>query len=64
MLDEADQLLAPQFAAEVSRIAMHCGKRVPSGLQTIIVSATLNSQVPPTHLKPLPSSLVCACGAA
>ena len=47
MLDEADQLLAPQFAADVSRLAMHCGKRAPHGLQTVVVSATLSSQVRP-----------------
>lgn len=48
VLDEADQLLAPQFAADVSRIALHCGKRLPSGLQTIVVSATLSPQVCPS----------------
>ena len=47
VLDEADQLLAPQFAADVSRIALHCGKRLPAGLQTIVVSATLSPQVCP-----------------
>ena len=47
VLDEADQLLAPQFAADVSRLAMHCGKRAAGGLQTVVVSATLSSQVSP-----------------
>ena len=47
VLDEADQLLAPQFAADVSRLAMHCGKRAPNGLQTVVVSATLSAQVCP-----------------
>ncbi|GAB4818516.1 hypothetical protein N2152v2_005562 [Parachlorella kessleri] len=55
VLDEADQLLAPQFREEMSRITgkpsmrqtgkEHCGKRVESGRQTILVSATLTPKV-------------------
>lgn len=45
VLDEADQLLAPQFAGDVSRLAAHCGKKLEQGRQTVVVSATLNPQV-------------------
>jgi len=45
VLDEADQLLAPQFREEMSRICDHTGKKSDSGRQTIIVSATLTPRV-------------------
>ncbi|KAK9790326.1 hypothetical protein WJX73_007490 [Symbiochloris irregularis] len=45
VLDEADQLLAPQFAGDVSRLAAHCGKKLEQGRQTVVVSATLNPKV-------------------
>lgn len=51
ILDEVDQLLAPQFAADVSRLAAHCGKRLPQGRQTIIASATINPQVPASRAR-------------
>lgn len=59
VLDEVDQLLAPQFREEMVRITEHTGKKVASGRQTILVSATLSPQVlllcqtwcpNPTHL--------------
>lgn len=45
VLDEADQLLAPQFREEMSRIAEHTGKKATDGRQTIVVSATLTPKV-------------------
>lgn len=47
-LDEADQLLAPNFAEDMAHITSHCGKReVAAGRvrQTVIVSATLSVSV-------------------
>lgn len=45
VMDEVDQLLAPQFREEMSRIAEHTGKRCSGGRQTIAVSATLTPRV-------------------
>lgn len=45
VLDEADQLLAPQFREEMTRVTEHTGKKVESGRQTILVSATLTPRV-------------------
>jgi superfamily II DNA/RNA helicase len=45
VLDEADQLLAPQFREEMQRITEHTGKKCDNGRQTIIVSATLTPRV-------------------
>jgi superfamily II DNA/RNA helicase len=45
VLDEADQLLAPQFREEMQRITEHTGKKCENGRQTIIVSATLTPRV-------------------
>ena len=45
VLDEADQLLAPQFREEMSRLTEHTGKRCENGRQTVIVSATLTPRV-------------------
>ena len=42
---QADQLLAPQFREEVVRLAEHCGRRVPGGRQTVLVSATMTQKV-------------------
>ena len=42
VLDEADQLLAPQFREEMGRLSDHVGRRVEGGRQTILVSATLD----------------------
>jgi superfamily II DNA/RNA helicase len=49
VLDEADQLLAPQFREEMVRVTEHCGKRYPGGRQTVLVSATLT---PPSTSTP------------
>ena len=40
VLDEADQLLAPNFAEDMNHINAHCGKAVER--QTVLVSATLS----------------------
>jgi superfamily II DNA/RNA helicase len=45
VLDEADQLLAPQFREEMLRVVEHAGKRAEGGRQTVIVSATLTPSV-------------------
>jgi superfamily II DNA/RNA helicase len=45
VLDEVDQLLAPQFREEMSRITDHTGKKAVNGRQTIVVSATLSPKV-------------------
>ncbi|KAL4529367.1 hypothetical protein Ndes2526A_g04159 [Nannochloris sp. 'desiccata'] len=45
VLDEADQLLAPQFREEMQRITEHTGKKCDNGRQTIVVSATLTPRV-------------------
>ena len=45
VLDEADQLLAPQFREEMMRITEHTGKKCDTARQTIIVSATLTPRV-------------------
>ena len=45
VLDEADQLLAPQFREEVGRLADHTGRRLGAPRQTVLVSATLTPAV-------------------
>ncbi|KAK9813006.1 hypothetical protein WJX72_007336 [[Myrmecia] bisecta] len=45
VLDEVDQLLAPQFREEMTRLTQHVGKRVTPQRQTVIVSATLTPKV-------------------
>ena len=40
VLDEADQLLAPNFSEDMNHINLHCGKAVER--QTVLVSATLS----------------------
>ncbi|KAL4444214.1 hypothetical protein ABPG75_011951 [Micractinium tetrahymenae] len=47
VLDEVDQLLAPQFREEMVRICEHTGKKAPGprGRQTLVVSATLTPKV-------------------
>ena len=45
ILDEIDQLLAPQFREDMVRITEHTGKRCPGGRQTVVVSATMTSRV-------------------
>lgn len=45
VMDEADQLLAPQFREEMARVTEHCGRRVEGGRQTVLVSATLTPRV-------------------
>ncbi|PRW51077.1 DEAD-box ATP-dependent RNA helicase mitochondrial [Chlorella sorokiniana] len=45
ILDEVDQLLAPQFREEMVRICEHTGKKAPGGRQTLLVSATLTPRV-------------------
>ncbi len=45
VLDEADQLLAPQFREEVGRLADHTGRRLATPRQTVLVSATLTPAV-------------------
>eukprot|EP00887_Chlorella_sp_A99_P001159 scaffold14.g1159.t1 len=51
VLDEVDQLLAPQFREEMTRLTEHCGKKAAGGRQTIVVSATLTPRVL-QHLHP------------
>ncbi|PSC75732.1 DEAD-box ATP-dependent RNA helicase mitochondrial [Micractinium conductrix] len=46
ILDEVDQLLAPQFREEMVRLCEHTGKKAPgAGRQTVLVSATLTPRV-------------------
>lgn len=45
VLDEIDQLLAPQFREEMVRITEHTGKKCDTGRQTIVVSATMTARV-------------------
>lgn len=45
VLDEVDQLLAPHFRADLSRILEHTGKRLDGRRQTVLVSATLTPAV-------------------
>ncbi len=46
ILDEVDQLLAPQFREEMVRLCEHTGKKAPGpGRQTLVVSATLTPKV-------------------
>eukprot|EP00884_Botryococcus_braunii_P006446 jgi/Botrbrau1/15802/Bobra.4_1s0152.1 len=45
VLDEVDQLLAPNFREEMTRITQHCGRRLAETRQTILVSATLTPKV-------------------
>ena len=45
IMDEIDQLLAPQFREDMVRITEHTGKRCPGGRQTVVVSATMTSRV-------------------
>lgn len=42
---QADQLLAVHFREDMGRIVEHCGHKVPSGRQTVLVSATLTPRV-------------------
>lgn len=42
VVDEADELLEPNFRIDMERLVQQVGKRVESGRQTILVSATLN----------------------
>ena len=44
VLDEADQLLAPNFTEDMSHINAHCGKSAGER-QTVLVSATLSQTV-------------------
>jgi len=45
IMDEADQLLAPNFREDMVRLTQHVGKRAEGGRQTVIVSATLTPGV-------------------
>jgi superfamily II DNA/RNA helicase len=45
IMDEIDQLLAPQFREDMVRITEHTGKRYAGGRQTVVVSATMTSRV-------------------
>jgi len=45
VLDEADQLLAPNFREDLLRLTQHAGKRLEGGRQTVLVSATLTAGV-------------------
>ncbi|KAG1656109.1 hypothetical protein FOA52_010291 [Chlamydomonas sp. UWO 241] len=45
VLDEADQLLAPNFAEDMTHINQHCGRRAEAPRQTVLVSATLSESV-------------------
>lgn len=42
---QVDQLLEYHFEEDMTRLTEHCGKKVPGGRQTIIVSATLKDMV-------------------
>ena len=43
---QVDQLLEYHFEEDMMRLTQHCGKKLPGGGQTIIVSATLTEKVP------------------
>ena len=45
VLDEIDQLLAPQFREEMVRITEHTGKKFEPKRQTVAVSATMTARV-------------------
>jgi len=45
VLDEVDQLLAPQFREDLVRLDQQVGRRVEGQRQTILVSATLSDKV-------------------
>ncbi|WPT16465.1 DEAD-box ATP-dependent RNA helicase 47 [Picochlorum sp. SENEW3] len=45
IMDEIDQLLAPQFREEMVRITDHTGKKCEGGRQTVVVSATMTARV-------------------
>ena len=45
VLDEVDQLLAPQFREDMVRLNDHIGKKYVDGRQTILVSATLTNKI-------------------
>ena len=45
IMDEIDQLLAPQFREEMVRITDHTGKKCDGGRQTVVVSATMTARV-------------------
>ncbi len=42
---QVDQLLEYHFEEDMTRLTQHCGKKLPTGRQTIIVSATLKDKV-------------------
>ena len=42
---QVDQLLEYHFEEDMARLTQHCGKKVPGGRQTIMVSATLKDAV-------------------
>ena len=44
---QVDQLLAPQYREELTRIDQHTGRKIDGPRQTIIVSATLSDKVCP-----------------
>lgn len=45
VLDEADQLLAPQFREELTRLMEQTGKKCERGRTTVLVSATMTPRV-------------------
>jgi superfamily II DNA/RNA helicase len=45
VMDEIDQLLAPQFREDMVRITEHTGKKYGPGRQTVAVSATMTARV-------------------
>ena len=45
VMDEIDQLLAPQFREDMVRITDHTGKKYGPGRQTVAVSATMTARV-------------------
>eukprot|EP00798_Chlamydomonas_sp_ICE-L_P014791 gene14791-20841_t len=64
VMDEADQLLAPNFAEDMAHITDHCGKRLDFPRQTVLVSATLTQSVLAKSEKWCPSPFAGAPSAA
>jgi len=62
ILDEADQLLAPNFSEDLTHIVSHAGKRAAAGRQTVLVSATLSSTVLTKFLKWCPAPAFVTAG--
>lgn len=74
ILDEADQLMAPNFAEDLVHINSHAGRRPPGGVrQTVLVSATISAATlikakqycpDPVHITVEPAALAAQAAAA